>query len=105
MRHSLSVDFLGRANTLGTTGWQDNVEYSFQIDFTSTLIRVFFDDNLEFELTGTFSDGAFGFYNFSQPSVRYAGLTEVVVPVPPALLLFVSGLAALGRFGSRRTAS
>lgn len=103
--HDGNVEFLGRANTLGNTGWQDNTEYSFQIDFTSTFIRVLFNNTVEFELTGNFSNGAFGFYNFSQPSVRYAGLTETPVPVPPALLLMASAIVALGRFGRRNPAS
>lgn len=104
-QHTGAVEFLGRASTLGNTGWQDHVEYSFQIDFTETLIRVFFEGNLEFELTGTFSDGAFGFYNFSQPNVRYAGLTETaLVPVPPALLLFVSAIVALGQVRRKQAA-
>lgn len=103
--HTGTVEFLGRANTLGSTGWQDNETYSFQIDFTSTFIRVLFNDTVEFELSGSFNDGAFGFYNFSQPNVRYAGLTENPVPVPPALLLMASAILALGRFGRRSAVS
>ncbi|WOI52781.1 PEP-CTERM sorting domain-containing protein [Parvularcula sp. LCG005] len=97
--HVGNVEFLARANTLGSTGWADNTEYNFAIEFTASVIRVTVDGNLEFELFGSFSDGAFGFYNFSQPDVRYAGITEEVlppVPLPAALPLMAAGLGVVG---------
>ena len=58
------------------------------------------NDVLEISVTGSFSDGAFGFYNFSQPNVLYAGITSDVVEPPanvsaPATL----GITLLGLFG------
>lgn len=100
--HVGSVEFLGRANTLGTTGWEDNTSYDFEIVFTSTLITVSINDVLEIELFGMFENGSFGFYNFSQPSVRYAGITGEQVPVPAALPLMLSALGAAGWLGGRR---
>lgn len=105
-QHEGNVELLARATNLGNTGWTDNTTYNFQIDFTSTLIRVYVDGVLELSVAGSFADGAFGFYNFSQPKVRYAGITEEVlppseVPLPAALPLLISGVGALG-FLSRK---
>lgn len=77
------VTELARANTLSDTGWADNREYSFDLVFTSSNIKVFVDDVLELDINGTFADGAFGFYNYSQASVLYAGIEETDVPPPP----------------------
>lgn len=101
--HVGNVQFLSRATNLGDTGWEDNTTYSFAIEFTATVIRVFVNDVLEIEEFGTFGDGAFGFYNFSQPNVRYAGITEEVipdasdVPLPAAFWFMGAGLAAYAR--------
>ncbi|MCP4090835.1 MAG: PEP-CTERM sorting domain-containing protein [Gammaproteobacteria bacterium] len=100
-----------RGTNLGDTGWADNTSYTFDIEFTSTLIKVIVDGITELEWTnvnngGLFSDGAFGFYNMSQGTVRYAGITEETapsaVPIPAALPLFGTGLAFMGFFGWRR---
>ncbi len=103
--HVGSVQLLARANNLGNTGWVDNTSYAFQIDFTSTLIRVLVDGVLELQVAGSFANGAFGFYNFSQPSVRYAGITEDVlppeIPIPGALPLMLTGMG-LASFLKRR---
>ena len=107
-QHSGNVQLLTRANNLGLTGWADNTTYDFKIDFTATFIRVFVNNVLEIDIAGNFADGAFGFYNFSQPGVRYAGITEDIVddmseiPVPAALPLMLSGLAGLGFFSRRK---
>jgi hypothetical protein len=97
-QHTGPVTELARANTLGNTGWLDNTEYQFDITFRSNLIEVFVDGVLEFSLAGTFQDGAFGFFNFSQQNVLYAGITEEDIPAtaPPLLALFGLGLAGLG---------
>lgn len=100
-QHKGNVELLARANTLGSTGWLDNTTYDFKLDFTSEVIRVFVNDVLELEVFGTFANGAFGFYNFSQPSVRYAGITSEVIPpseipIPGTLALMLTGFGGLG---------
>tara|TARA_R100000005_G_scaffold96454_1_gene83483 strand:+ start:8260 stop:9066 length:807 start_codon:yes stop_codon:yes gene_type:complete len=78
--HVGNVTFIQRAATLGNVGWVDNTEYLFDISFTSTNIRVEVDNVLQFDINGTFENGSFGFYNFSQPQVNYAGIEERIVP-------------------------
>ena len=107
-QHNGNVELLARAANLGYTGWTDYTTYDFKIDFTSTYIRVYVDGVLEIDIAGSFADGAFGFYNFSQPRVRYAGITEEVlpntseVPLPAAFPLLISGLGALGFFTRKK---
>ena len=78
--HVGNVSFIERAATLGHTGWSDHTEYLFEISFTASNIRVEVDGVEQFNINGTFEDGSFGFYNFSQPNVRYAGIEEDVLP-------------------------
>jgi len=78
--HVGNVDFIQRAATLGMVGWSDDTEYLFDISFTSTNITVEVDGVEQFNLDGSFEDGSFGFYNFSQPRVRYAGIEEDIIP-------------------------
>jgi hypothetical protein len=101
-----NVTELARATNLGDTGWLDNQTYNFDITFTSSLVEVFVDGVKELSITGSFNNGSFGFYNYSQASVLYAGIEEVdlpsAVPVPGALLMFAPAL--LGFVGLRRRA-
>jgi hypothetical protein len=104
-QHSGPINEVQRGNTLGTTGWADNATNEFTLEFTSSLIKVVVDGNTELEFTSAdnggaaFTDGSFGFYNFSQSSVRYAGITEDVapsapVPLPASLPLMLAGLVS-----------
>ena len=96
--HTGDVTELARGANLGRTGWLDNTTYDFDLVFTSSRVQVFVDNILEIDITGTFSNGSFGFYNFSQQSVRYGALTTQdapQVPVPAAAFLFAPVLAGL----------
>lgn len=114
------VDLITRANNLGNTGWTNLTEYTFDIVFTSSLISVAVNGVEEININpgdvagiSSFSDGAFGFYNYSQANVTYAGIVETdctanpgapecqtgSVPAPATLALF--GLGLLG-FGATR---
>lgn len=105
--HATDATFneLQRATNLGSTGWADNTEYSFDLTFTSSLIEVFVDGVKEISIAGSFEDGSFGFYNYSQGNVRYAGIQEVTlppVPLPAALPLLGAGLGVMGTLGWAR---
>lgn len=113
--HEDTVDDVQRATNLGSTGWDDNTEYGFDLTFTDTLIEVKVDGDTELSYTSTdnggesFTDGAFGFYNYSQDPVRYAGLTEEQlpptssVPLPATLPMFLAGIGGLAFLRRRKT--
>lgn len=97
---------LARGNTLGSTGWVDNTEYTFKFEFGPSNLRVYVDNALEIDLAGTFGNGRMGFYNFSQSSVTYSAFEVDQGPFPTpdrasSLLLIAAGV--LGAAGLRRT--
>ncbi|MCA9583436.1 MAG: DUF4215 domain-containing protein, partial [Myxococcales bacterium] len=77
--HTGAVTEIARANNYADTGWADNQVYRVRMEASATRIRVWVDldpnDNipgtLEFDETGTFPTGKFGFYTFSQPNDRF----------------------------------
>lgn len=99
--HTNTVNEVQRATNLGSTGWNDNQTYNFDLLFTSTLIEIQVDGVTELSYSGSFTDGSFGFYNFSQAPVRYAGITEDVVvqtPEPSTLILFALSILGFNQF-------
>tara|TARA_R110000787_G_scaffold266499_1_gene372628 strand:- start:469 stop:1242 length:774 start_codon:yes stop_codon:yes gene_type:complete len=95
-QHTGVVSELARATTLGNTGWADHTTYNFDITFTASLVRVAVNGLLELEIFGSFTNGAFGFYNYSQQSVLYAGIEEdEAIPEPAGIALFGLGLLCL----------
>lgn len=109
---AFGVTELARAATLGSTGWQDYTEYTFDIEFTASSVKVFVNGALELDVLGNFSDGAFGFYNYSQANVIYAGIEEAVlppvnppvggVPEPATWAMLITGFGLVGAAARRR---
>ncbi len=69
-----------------TIAWQDNVEYRFALDFQPGQFTITVSDEASgvvldtIELfDNTYTSGKFGFYNYSQDSVRYEGFTRQVI--------------------------
>ena len=54
-----------------TLGWADNTEYLFELSYRADRIVIKIDSVTIFDINGTFQPGRFGFYNYSQPNVRY----------------------------------
>jgi hypothetical protein len=67
---------LQRGFTLGNAGWAHNVPYTFKFEFLSNRLRVWVNGTLEIDVAGSFANGRFGFYNFSQAAVTYSGFTR-----------------------------
>jgi gliding motility-associated-like protein len=53
-------------------GYLTGVDYNVSIEYTSTKIKIYVDNNLIFDVDGCFDSGKIGFYNFSQPDVTYS---------------------------------
>lgn len=93
-------------NQGSTEGWADGQLYDFHLDFNlnpnEIHIEVLQSGSSLWDVTiidSTFFSGQFGFYNYSQQSVRYAGFEQtggIIVPEPAMLLLFGLGLIGLG---------
>jgi cysteine-rich repeat protein len=70
--HSENMTLVAEANTLGQTGWADNTTYDIEVSYATNGFRVWVDGNLEFDESGVFPTGNFGFYNFSQAQIEYS---------------------------------
>lgn len=110
-QHVNSVEELARATNLGSTGWADNTEYEFTINFTATSLQVLVDGVEEFNFLaadvgdGTaFNGGNFAFYNYSQGGVRYSAVTQDVFTVhePGTLAVVVVGFIGLAAIRRRK---
>lgn len=107
-----STGFTSLATQYGSSlGWQDNTEYTFSILYQADRLKFevaggsFGSGQVIFDVAGNFPDGAFGFYNYSQASVRYSGLTlenTPPVPEPATWAMLLAGFAAMGLLARRR---
>ena len=105
------VEELARANTLGATGWADNQEYEFSFDFGPNNLVIEVDGVEQINLAGNFENGKFGFYNFSQDTVKYSafetdtGTFPDPVPLPASLPLLIGAFGYIGlRSKKKKTA-
>jgi len=103
--HQNSVSELARGTTLGSTGWIYPRSYAFDVLYSSNRVVVSVDGVVQFDLTGNFSDGTFGFYNNSQAGIRYDDLDIEplpAVPLPASLPLLAVAIGGLGLIRRRR---
>ncbi len=88
--HTDSDEFDVLATDYGADrGWRPSILYTFEVLYQENRIEVvvsggaFGTGETIFDLAGTFEAGRFGFYNYSQAGVTYAGITEEDTPLPP----------------------
>lgn len=80
------VEELARGFNLGNTYWVHGQEYSFRFEYSPNSLKVFVDDVLEIDVQGSFDDGRFACYNFSQQLVTYSSFVVrplVVIDIMP----------------------
>ena len=90
--HTGEVAEIARAATLGSTGWADNTVYEVALTYSETSLQITIDGSLEFDETGTFPDGHFGFYNFSQAAIEYVLIDPINESLCEALDSDLDGL-------------
>jgi MYXO-CTERM domain-containing protein len=76
-----TVRELARAANLGAAGWEDNVTYTWTLNYTETTLTLRVNDVEEINIKAAdfgldaFPAGTLGFYNYSQATVRYSLLS------------------------------
>ena len=80
-----------------TKGWTNYMWYDFELLYTSDRIRIKINQNVIFDVQGTFQSGRLGFYNFSQWNTYYTNLkidsnfTYKSISVCPGDSMFING--------------
>ncbi len=97
-----------------TIPWQDLTDYQFKLTFFPGVFNIEVSEgNTLLESwtvnDGTYTDGKFGFYNYSQGNVVYRGFTQEpdpqpIIPEPVTATLGLLGLTAMGLAVRRRRA-
>ena len=91
------------ASHIGDYGWADNTEYTYELTYTETQIIFKIDGSEIFNISGTFSAGEFGFYNYSQDEAHYTlDSYTSSVPVPATIVSFGIGLLSLAGFTRKK---
>ncbi len=105
-------EFTTLASNLGSTkGWLDLTEYNFTLTYQTNNIKIVLDggqfsNETIFDVAGSFDAGSFGFYNYSQGNVTYAGVAASAAPPGPAPIpepstMILMGSGMLGLIGWR----
>ncbi|WP_225413828.1 choice-of-anchor A family protein [Stigmatella hybrida] len=66
-----------RALTLGRKGWTDRAVYRVKMEYGLSRVRVWVNNELQFDQQGSFPAGRFGFYTNSQPGSRFTLISPV----------------------------
>ncbi|HWN68513.1 MAG TPA: DUF4215 domain-containing protein [Haliangium sp.] len=76
-----TVRELVRGTNFGNAGWEDNVSYTWTLNYTETRLTLSIDGVVEIDIQAadlglaSFPPGNLGFYNYSQSDVRYSLLS------------------------------
>ncbi|MEL7339812.1 MAG: PKD domain-containing protein, partial [Bacteroidota bacterium] len=62
-----------------TLGWEPNTNYDFTLLYTPTRVTILINADTIFDVPGCYEQGRFGFYNYSQPSVRYSDFSYTLI--------------------------
>lgn len=75
-----SVQELQRAANLGMIGWQNDIEYEFEVSVSSESVVISVNGSEDINLSGNFNDGSLAFYSNANAGVSYStdfGLTNL----------------------------
>lgn len=71
--HAPSATCTPIATSYGNTqGWNAFTDYDFTLLYTPTRVTILVNNDTIFDVPGCYEPGRFGFYNYSQPNVRYS---------------------------------
>ncbi len=77
-------------------GWDDNVLYSFDLNYTPSYIKIMINNNTIFDVYGNFDSGKLGLYVYSQQAVMYKDFelkynNVNALPEPPTIIILFVG--------------
>ncbi len=75
--HQSTPKFQTLATAFGAgKGWKRHKDHEFELHYTRNRVIISIDGKQVFDVKGTFQPGRFGFYNYSQPQVRYQSFSS-----------------------------